>query len=124
MGAALARLSLGAAGGGAGRLGLPVALIFLSYPVFDITFVTAVRLIEKRKIYQGGRDHSSHRLDRLLHDHRRTALAVYGICATLSALGLAAFSTARASVVLLAVAGVAVFFVGLGFGLARVNVRS
>ena len=121
VGAALARLSLGAARGQVAGLGPLVALLILAYPVFDITFVTAVRLLEGRKIYQGGRDHSSHRLDGVLHDHRATALVVYALCLALSGLALAVHSSARASVALAAVAGVGVFFLGLGVGLARVG---
>jgi UDP-GlcNAc:undecaprenyl-phosphate GlcNAc-1-phosphate transferase len=131
VGAMLARLSLGVAHAagrgaahGAGGPWMPVAaLLILAYPVFDITFVTTVRLLEGRKIYQGGRDHSSHRLDGLLRDHRATALVVYALCLSLSALGLAVGSAAQLQLGLVALAGVAVFFLGLGVGLARTGAR-
>ena len=67
-----------------GVRGMLAALIVLAYPIFDISFVTCVRLLEGRKIYQGGRDHSSHRFDRLLRGHRRTALMVYALCVALA----------------------------------------
>jgi UDP-GlcNAc:undecaprenyl-phosphate/decaprenyl-phosphate GlcNAc-1-phosphate transferase len=128
VGATLARLSLGMAHGKApGPQGLVaplVALLVLAYPVFDITFVTVVRLLEGRKIYQGGRDHSSHRLDGVFKDHRATALAVYALSLALSGLALAVHSTARFPLGLSVLAGVGVFFVGLGVGLARIGART
>jgi UDP-GlcNAc:undecaprenyl-phosphate GlcNAc-1-phosphate transferase len=39
-----------------------VPLLILSYPIFDISFVTFTRLKQGKKFYQGGLDHSSHRL--------------------------------------------------------------
>ena len=37
-------------------------LLILSYPIFDVSFVTLTRLKQGKKFYQPGRDHSSHRL--------------------------------------------------------------
>jgi len=37
-------------------------LFILSVPILDTTFVTTIRLIRKRKVFIGGRDHLSHRL--------------------------------------------------------------
>lgn len=124
VGATLARLSLGAADSGRGVNGVLAALIVLAYPVFDITFVTSVRLLEGRKVYQGGRDHSSHRFGRLLKDNRRTALAVYLLSALLSVAGWTAFASVRVSVAWGLAAMVMLFFVGLGISLARVPVGS
>jgi UDP-GlcNAc:undecaprenyl-phosphate GlcNAc-1-phosphate transferase len=41
---------------------LPV--LVLAVPILDTTLVTILRLLEGRPVYQGGRDHSSHRLVR------------------------------------------------------------
>ena len=38
-------------------------IIILAYPVFDLTFVSISRLKEGRKLYIGGKDHSSHKLN-------------------------------------------------------------
>jgi UDP-GlcNAc:undecaprenyl-phosphate GlcNAc-1-phosphate transferase len=38
-------------------------VIILAYPAFDLIFVTFSRLKEGRKLYIGGKDHSSHRLN-------------------------------------------------------------
>ena len=66
LGFALAALGLAAswrvAGTTVATLFLPI--LILAVPILDTTLVTVVRLLEGRPIYQGGRDHSSHRLVR------------------------------------------------------------
>jgi UDP-GlcNAc:undecaprenyl-phosphate GlcNAc-1-phosphate transferase len=64
-------------------------LLILGYPLFDLAFVTITRLRDHRKVWTPGKDHSSHRLDRLLMDPRRTALAVYGLAAMMAVAGVA-----------------------------------
>jgi len=65
-----------------------VPLIVLGYPVFDIAFVTIIRIKEKRRFYQGGRDHSSHRLAALPLSPRKTALVIYMLCLALGGIAL------------------------------------
>jgi UDP-GlcNAc:undecaprenyl-phosphate GlcNAc-1-phosphate transferase len=66
LGLNLATLSLIAADAGTGTSGVlsvvagPVFLLLI--PIFDMTLVTVMRLLAGRSPYQGGRDHSSHRL--------------------------------------------------------------
>src|SRR6266480_96170 len=64
LGFALASLGLASswtvAGSTVATLLLPV--IVLAVPILDTTLVTIVRLLEGRPVYQGGRDHTSHRL--------------------------------------------------------------
>ena len=64
LGFTLAALGLSAswkvAGSTVATLLLP--LLVLAVPILDTTLVTVVRLLEGRPIYQGGRDHTSHRL--------------------------------------------------------------
>ena len=64
LGFALAALGLASswkvAGTTVATLLLP--LLVLAVPILDTTLVTIVRLLEGRPIYQGGRDHTSHRL--------------------------------------------------------------
>jgi UDP-GlcNAc:undecaprenyl-phosphate/decaprenyl-phosphate GlcNAc-1-phosphate transferase len=66
LGVNLATLTLVVKPQGAGRSGLlsavAVPVLLLLIPIFDTTFVTAVRLLSRRKPSQGGRDHTSHRL--------------------------------------------------------------
>ena len=64
LGFALAALALVAswklAGSTVATLLLPI--LVLAVPILDTALVTIVRLLEGRPIYQGGRDHTSHRL--------------------------------------------------------------
>jgi UDP-GlcNAc:undecaprenyl-phosphate GlcNAc-1-phosphate transferase len=54
---------------------LLLPLLILAVPILDTTLVTVVRLLEGRPIYQGGRDHTSHRLvSRGLSDRRAVVL--------------------------------------------------
>jgi UDP-GlcNAc:undecaprenyl-phosphate GlcNAc-1-phosphate transferase len=66
LGLNLATLTLVAKPQGAGQSGLlsavAVPVLLLLIPIFDTTFVTAVRLLSGRKPSHGGRDHTSHRL--------------------------------------------------------------
>ncbi len=59
---------------------LAMPVIILAYPIFDTTLVTIMRLIEGRSVFQGGKDHSSHRLALLGFKKRRAVLLVYIIC--------------------------------------------
>jgi UDP-GlcNAc:undecaprenyl-phosphate GlcNAc-1-phosphate transferase len=64
LGFALASLGLASswkvAGTTVATLILP--LLILAVPILDTTLVTVVRLLEGRPVYQGGKDHTSHRL--------------------------------------------------------------
>src|SRR5256714_10471619 len=88
LGFALAGLGLASsykvAGTTVATLVLPI--LILAVPILDTTLVTIVRLLEGRPVYQGGRDHSSHRL--VYHGlSERPALILLavitpGLCAT------------------------------------------
>jgi UDP-GlcNAc:undecaprenyl-phosphate GlcNAc-1-phosphate transferase len=64
LGFALAGLSLTASPRGAGGVSVAVLapLLAMAVPILDTTLVTVVRIAEGRPVWQGGRDHSSHRL--------------------------------------------------------------
>src|SRR6202022_2539027 len=54
---------------------LLLPILILAVPILDTTLVTIIRLLEGRPIYQGGRDHTSHRLvSRGLSDKRAVVL--------------------------------------------------
>jgi UDP-GlcNAc:undecaprenyl-phosphate GlcNAc-1-phosphate transferase len=69
----------------AGALG-PV--IILAYPAFDLLFVTVSRLKEGRKLYIGGKDHSSHKLHMLAVTKKRTVFIILLINIFLAFLGI------------------------------------
>ena len=70
---------------GWGRLG---PALMLAYPAFDMIFVVVTRLRDGRKIYQGGRDHTNHRLASVLQCPKRTVLLLWLSGAALCASGL------------------------------------
>jgi UDP-GlcNAc:undecaprenyl-phosphate GlcNAc-1-phosphate transferase len=90
LGFALAALGLNAswkvAGTTVATLLLPI--LVLAVPILDTTLVTVVRLLDGRPVYEGGRDHTSHRLvyQGLSEKHAVVLLAV--ISAALGATSL------------------------------------
>jgi UDP-GlcNAc:undecaprenyl-phosphate GlcNAc-1-phosphate transferase len=84
LGFALAAIGLASswrvAGTTLATLSLPI--LVLAIPILDTTLVTVARLLEGRPIYQGGRDHSSHRLVRfgLSEKHAVALLALIATC--------------------------------------------
>jgi UDP-GlcNAc:undecaprenyl-phosphate/decaprenyl-phosphate GlcNAc-1-phosphate transferase len=91
IGFALAALGLSAswkvAGSTVATLLLPI--LVLAVPIMDTSLVTVVRLLEGRPIYQGGRDHSSHRLVRFGLSERNAVLLLALIASALGATSLA-----------------------------------
>jgi UDP-GlcNAc:undecaprenyl-phosphate GlcNAc-1-phosphate transferase len=65
-----------------------VPILVLALPVFDINLVILTRILEKRPVGLGGRDHSSHRLLAAGLSQRQTLLVLYGFCALYGGLGL------------------------------------
>ena len=66
-------------------------LYVLAYPAFDMIFVVVTRLRDGRKVYQGGRDHSNHRLASVL-EWKTTVMLLWVSGAALSASGLVVLS--------------------------------
>lgn len=89
LGYALGALGLIAAASGPGLSGVLATLLVLGYPLFDTTFVVWTRLYEGRKVYVGGRDHTTHRMTRVVRGPRRAALSVYATTAVLALSGVA-----------------------------------
>ncbi len=69
----------------AGTSSLLIPVLMLGYPIFDATLVTVSRLMDGRRVAEGGRDHSSHRLSRLGLTARQTAVTIYIISVSLTA---------------------------------------
>ncbi len=68
---------------------LLLPLLILAVPILDTTLVTIVRLLEGRPVYQGGRDHTSHRLVRRGLSDTRAVVLLALISAALGATSLA-----------------------------------
>jgi len=91
LGFTLAALGLSAswklAGTTVATLVLPI--LVLAVPILDTALVTVIRLLEGRPVYQGGRDHSSHRLVRLGLSEKTTVLLLALVASALGATSLA-----------------------------------
>jgi len=90
LGFALAALGLTAswkvAGTTVATLLLPI--LVLAVPILDTTLVTVVRLLDGRPVYQGGRDHTSHRLVYQGLSEKRAVVLLAVISAALGATSL------------------------------------
>src|SRR5207245_4486243 len=53
--------------------------LILAVPIFDTAVVTAQRLLNRRPLFHGGRDHPSHRLVGLGVRERKVVLMCYGL---------------------------------------------
>ncbi|NQT50003.1 undecaprenyl/decaprenyl-phosphate alpha-N-acetylglucosaminyl 1-phosphate transferase [Candidatus Kuenenbacteria bacterium] len=53
--------------------------LFAAVPLFDTTFVTVMRILHGRKISQGGKDHTSHRLTHYGLSEKSVAFILYSI---------------------------------------------
>ncbi len=104
---------------------LLVPVLILSYPIFDITFVTFARLREGRKFYQGGRDHSTHRMVKMGIKQEHTIWSIYSFCLALSALGISIYFFFDSPVKMLIALFVWLFMTVFGVHLQRnfVNIK-
>jgi UDP-GlcNAc:undecaprenyl-phosphate GlcNAc-1-phosphate transferase len=62
--------------------------IIMAYPIFDMTFVTISRLNEGRRVYIGGKDHSSHKISFMGLTRKATVFAILGINMLLVCFGI------------------------------------
>ncbi len=79
-------------GGGRSRGILPILAVpalILVVPIFDTTLVTLVRKVWGRKVSQGGRDHTSHRLVALGLSERSAVLMLYAFAVIAGGLSIA-----------------------------------
>lgn len=91
-----------------------IPLLVLAYPIFDTTFVVLRRFWEGRPIFQGGKDHTSHRLVSLGLGELEAVLLIYlfALCHALTAV-LVSSVTFRLSLVALAVSAMVLFIFGM-----------
>lgn len=101
---------------------LMIPILVLGYPIFDTCLVSVMRILEGRSVFQGGKDHSSHRLALLGFKKYRTVLVVYAIC---FALGLTAVAVTKVQPLTGVTLGFAAFVMMFLFGLmlSRVDTK-
>ncbi len=100
-------------------LAVPVLTLFI--PIFDTLLVTVLRKLAGRRVSQGGRDHTSHRLVALGLSERKAVLLLYGLAALSGVLALVV-SELPLDVGMAAIIGFSVVLAVLGVHLARVQV--
>jgi UDP-GlcNAc:undecaprenyl-phosphate GlcNAc-1-phosphate transferase len=96
-------------------LGGPVLLLLI--PIVDTTLVTIMRKLNGRRVSQGGRDHTSHRLVAIGLSERKAAFVLWGLSAISGAIAVAVRMLAWPLSVLLLPAfglGLLVFLIFLG----------
>jgi UDP-GlcNAc:undecaprenyl-phosphate/decaprenyl-phosphate GlcNAc-1-phosphate transferase len=105
LGFAVGGLALLASPGGVGGAAAAVAapLLILALPVLDTGLVMLVRFSEGRAVWQGGRDHSSHRLVYSGMSERRAVAVLLGIVANCTAVAIALVILQDALLIALAV---------------------
>ena len=89
-------------------------VLIMAYPIFDLTFVVITRVNEGRKVYIGGKDHSSHRLSYLGFSKRMTVFIIYLINLLLVISGVAIYFLVESPlrILLLVVFALTLAFIG------------
>jgi len=90
-----------------------IPVFILSVPIFDTLFVMIIRKLRGRKIFEGGTDHTSHRLVALGLSPRKTVFLLYIISI---AFGLIALSYSRLDFFLISVIAFLAIVILLFFG--------
>src|SRR5438094_190863 len=125
LGLNFAALTLAARLEAAGKSGLlsvvAVPVLLLMIPIFDTTFVTALRLLSGRRPSQGGRDHTSHRLVAIGLSERTAVNVLWALAAGGGGIALA-LQRRDPSWGLIAAFGFVVALVIFGVYLSRVRV--
>lgn len=96
-------------------------VLILLIPIFDTIIVTVTRKLSGRRVAQGGRDHTSHRLVALGMSERRAVLMLYSFAVISGALALL-MQLLEAEVIFLLVPlfALVVLFVGIHLGRVRI----
>ena len=109
--------------GGAGEVSATVVapLLILALPILDTSLVILVRLAEGRPIWQGGRDHLSHRLVYVGFGERKAVAVLLTLAAACGGVATLVVAADEALVTGAAAGAVVALLVGLGSRLALVS---
>lgn len=99
---------------------LPVLL--LSYAIFDISLVSYTRKRDGRHVMQGGKDHSTHRINTVLGSIKVTALIIYAINVLIVLTTIIVFMTGSEVLLLVATLMLAAFFIIFGRKLDQIPI--
>ena len=99
---------------------LPVLL--LSYAIFDISLVSYTRRRDGRHVMQGGKDHSTHRINNVLGSVKVTSAIIYTINVLIVLTSIIIYRIGSRHLLLITVAMFAVFFLVFGRKLDQVPI--
>ncbi len=99
---------------------LPV--LMLSYAIFDISLVSFTRKRDGRKISQGGKDHSTHRIGTAMGSPKITAILIYLINIILVLVTILVFKIGSSTLLILSTTIFAVIFVIFGNKLDQIPI--
>lgn len=100
---------------------LPVLL--LSYAIFDISLVSITRKRDGRKISQGGKDHSTHRIDNAMQSAKITAIIVYLINIIIVLITILVFKMESVKLLIVSTVILALFFIFFGNKLDQIPIH-
>jgi len=100
---------------------LPVLL--LSYAIFDISLVSYTRRRDGRHVMQGGKDHSTHRINNVLGSIKVTAAIIYTINVLIVLTAIIIFRIGNRNLLLITTLMFAAFFLALGRKLDKVPIQ-
>jgi UDP-GlcNAc:undecaprenyl-phosphate/decaprenyl-phosphate GlcNAc-1-phosphate transferase len=99
---------------------LPVLL--LSYAIFDIALVSFTRKRDGRRVMQGGKDHSTHRIHTVLGSAKVTAVMIYLINVIIALTTIVVFRIGSRQLLLITTGLFAVIFLVFGMKLDQVPI--
>ena len=103
---------------------LLLPLTLMAIPIFDTTLVTIKRIISGRRIDQGGKDHTSHRLVALGFSEKKSVIILYAITIIWSIVTLLFYKINNLSFIIPLVSLLIIFLSFFGLFLAYVRVYS
>lgn len=98
-----------------------IPILILAVPIFDTMFVALMRSVNSRKVFQGGKDHISHRMVVLGLSEKKTVLSLYFISMVFGAISiLSMFVNPAVTVVLILLAAISLVYFGAFLGKVKV----
>ena len=100
---------------------LVIPVLILAVPLFDTTFVTLIRKMTSHKIFQGGKDHISHRMVVLGLSEKKTVVTLYVISIILGAISiLSVFVAPIVTIILILLAIITLIYFAIFLGKVKV----
>jgi len=87
-----------------------IPVFILSVPLFDTLFVTVLRKLQGRRVFEGGKDHTSHHLVTIGLSQRKTVLLLYAVSISFGLIAILYSKMNIAVISTLAFLGVALLF--------------